>query len=69
MLIDKKNNFLKTFIKRKVLVTGSTGFKGSWLCFWLKELNANVVGIGLKPEKNEIIFKALNIKKKLNNTI
>ena len=65
MLTDKKNKFLKTFNKRKVLVTGSTGFKGSWLCFWLKELNANVVGVALKPEKNDIIFKALKIKNKI----
>ena len=64
MLINKKNKFLKIFNKRNVLVTGSIGFKGSWLCFWLKELNANVVGVALKPKKNDIIFKTLKIKKK-----
>lgn len=63
--MNKKNNFLKSFNNRKVLVTGSTGFKGSWLCFWLHKLNAKVVGIGLKPEKNEIIFKSLKIKNKI----
>ena len=63
--MNKKNNFLKSFNNRKVLVTGSTGFKGSWLCFWLHKLNARVVGIGLKPEKNEIIFKSLKIKNKI----
>lgn len=32
---------------RRVLVTGHTGFKGSWLCLWLTRLGANVIGISL----------------------
>ena len=48
----------------KVVVTGSTGFKGSWLCFFLNMLNAKVVGIALKPEKDSIIFKKLKLEKK-----
>jgi CDP-glucose 4,6-dehydratase len=34
---------------KTVLVTGHTGFKGSWLCLWLTELGARVVGYGLAP--------------------
>lgn len=34
---------------KKVLVTGDTGFKGSWLCIWLKELGADVYGYSLPP--------------------
>lgn len=34
---------------RRVLVTGNTGFKGAWLCAWLHELGADVVGYGLEP--------------------
>ncbi len=34
---------------KTVLVTGHTGFKGSWLSIWLKELGANVIGYGLDP--------------------
>lgn len=34
---------------KRVLVTGHTGFKGSWLSIWLHELGAQVVGIGLDP--------------------
>ena len=56
---------LAVYNKIKVIVTGSTGFKGSWLCFWLNNLNANVVGIGLKPEKDSIIFKVLELNKKI----
>ncbi len=37
---------------RTVLVTGHTGFKGSWLCLWLKELGANVTGYSLKPDSS-----------------
>ena len=32
-----------------VLVTGHTGFKGSWLSIWLAELGARVVGYSLEP--------------------
>ena len=47
----------------KIIVTGSTGFKGSWLCFWLKKKGAKVVGIGLKPEKDSVIFRSLHLNK------
>jgi CDP-glucose 4,6-dehydratase len=35
---------------KRVLVTGHTGFKGSWLSLWLQELGANVAGVALSPE-------------------
>ena len=47
---------LQIYKNLKVIVTGSTGFKGSWLCFWLSALNAKVVGIAFKPEKGSVIF-------------
>jgi CDP-glucose 4,6-dehydratase len=34
---------------KKVLVTGHTGFKGSWLSLWLQQLGADVVGFSLPP--------------------
>ncbi|MDR0358370.1 MAG: CDP-glucose 4,6-dehydratase [bacterium] len=34
---------------RRVLVTGDTGFKGSWLCLWLARLGADVAGFALPP--------------------
>ena len=49
----------------KVIVTGSTGFKGSWLCFWLHLLNAKIIGLALRPEKDCIIFKKLSLSKKI----
>lgn len=41
--------FETTYKGKKVLVTGDTGFKGSWLCIWLKELGADVYGYALPP--------------------
>lgn len=35
---------------RRVLLTGHTGFKGSWLALWLAELGADVVGLSLQPD-------------------
>ncbi|WP_234119711.1 CDP-glucose 4,6-dehydratase [Clostridium hydrogenum] len=37
------------FLKKNVLITGHTGFKGSWLSIWLKDLGANVIGYSLDP--------------------
>ena len=48
---------IKKFYKgKKVLVTGATGFKGSWLCSWLIELGAKVVGTGFNPNNNDKLF-------------
>jgi CDP-glucose 4,6-dehydratase len=38
-----------TFRRKRVLVTGHTGFKGSWLCLWLGDLGATVSGYALAP--------------------
>lgn len=41
--------FDKFYNGKRVLITGHTGFKGSWLSIWLHELGAEVVGLGLEP--------------------
>lgn len=45
-MIDIFNNFYKG---KRVLVTGHTGFKGSWLSIWLHELGAEVIGVAQDP--------------------
>ena len=60
-----KNFFLKSYKNLNVLVTGSTGFKGAWLSNWLLLLGAKVVGIGLRPEQDSIIFKSLNLNRRI----
>lgn len=43
------NAFGTAYCGRRVLVTGHTGFKGSWLCLWLHMLGSEVVGLALDP--------------------
>ena len=56
------NNFYKN---KKVLVTGATGFKGAWLCYWLTMLGAKVYGTGHNPNKNKNLFYSLKLDKKI----
>ena len=49
-------NFFKN---KKVLVTGHTGFKGSWLMTWLNILGCKVLGISLDPINGDNHFKIL----------
>ena len=51
----------------KVLITGHTGFKGSWLTLWLNELGAEVIGYSLPPNTEPALFDAINLKKKCIN--
>ena len=46
---------------KKVFVTGHTGFKGSWLVFWLEQLGADVLGYSLEPNTNPNHFSLLNL--------
>src|SRR5688572_5765306 len=48
----------KTYKGKKVLLTGHTGFKGSWMLMSLKELGADVKGYALKPE-DPSLYKAI----------
>jgi CDP-glucose 4,6-dehydratase len=52
---------------KKVFVTGHTGFKGSWLSFWLHEMGANVTGYALNPPTNPNLFGLLNLKSKIKS--
>ncbi|MBR1395854.1 MAG: CDP-glucose 4,6-dehydratase [Prevotella sp.] len=61
--------FAETFRGRRVLVTGHTGFKGSWLCIWLNELGAEVTGVGLEPYSERDNFVLSNIGKRLKADI
>ena len=52
---------LKIFKNSRVVVTGHTGFKGSWLTAWLKQLGANVMGISIDIPTNPSHFKVSKI--------
>ena len=47
--------------KRKVFITGHTGFKGSWLCMWLHELGAQLKGYSLQPPTKPSLFNEARV--------
>jgi len=59
--------FGTVFENAKVLVTGHTGFKGGWLCTWLKQLGAEVHGFSDENENGNQLFKDLNLKDQLES--
>ena len=54
MFVNKK--FWK---KRKILITGHTGFKGGWLSVLLNLLNSNIYGYALSPEGKDNFFNSV----------
>lgn len=53
---------MKQFYKgKRVLITGDTGFKGSWLALWLHSMGANVLGYALAPNSDDDHFVLLNL--------
>jgi len=58
------NNYYKG---KKVLVTGHTGFKGSWLTVWLEKLGAKVIGYSLDPYSDKDNFVIAGIKDRIKD--
>lgn len=60
-MVDIFSGFYKG---KRVLITGHTGFKGSWLSIWLHELGAEVIGIGLEPftERDNYVLSGIGRK-------
>ena len=54
-------SFGGAFAGKRVLVTGHTGFKGSWLCEWLLALGADVTGLALPPATTPALFDELGL--------
>ena len=61
--------FKNVYKNKKVLVTGHTGFKGSWLSMWLLNLGAKVIGYSDEIPTNPSHFSNLNLEKKINHNI
>lgn len=57
-------NFWKN---KKVLITGHTGFKGSWLSLWLNKMGADITGLSLPPVKGKNLYSLLKINQKINS--
>jgi CDP-glucose 4,6-dehydratase len=59
-LVNLSGQF-EAFTGKTVVVTGHTGFKGSWLAIWLKMLGANVIGVALTPTSEPSLFEACSV--------
>ena len=57
----------KVFNKKKVLITGNTGFKGSWLSLWMHSLGAKVIGISNGYPTRPSNFQDLNLNNKIDS--
>ena len=59
-------SLIKFYKNKKILITGSTGFKGSWLNFILNEFGSDVYGYSLSPKNIKDNFNLLKLKNKNN---
>ena len=66
MFLLKFKNF---YTNKKILITGHTGFKGSWLTLWLTELGAEVIGYSLEPPIKPSLFEVFNLKNRIIHII
>lgn len=58
------NNF---FQKKRVFITGHTGFKGAWLCLWLTKMGAEVTGYALEPPTKPSLFEVCQVENLINS--
>jgi CDP-glucose 4,6-dehydratase len=72
-MADTKTNIFPAFggaySGKRVLVTGHTGFKGSWLCEWLLALGADVTGFALPPPTSPALFDQLGLASRMRHVI
>jgi CDP-glucose 4,6-dehydratase len=54
---------------KRVLITGHTGFKGSWLCLWLQQLGADVTGYALPPPTTPSIFDVARVGESMHSVV
>ncbi len=52
---------------RRVLVTGHTGFKGGWMCLWLKALGAQVWGLALPPPTTPSLYETARVESEVDS--
>ncbi len=63
------HSFAGLYRGRHVLVTGHTGFKGSWLCEWLLALGAEVTGLSLPPPTTPALFDQLGLATRIHHRL
>lgn len=57
------NNLLDFYREKRVLITGNTGFKGSWLTYLLLSAGAEITGYALEPMTNPSLFEIAELEK------
>lgn len=62
-------NMMNFYKDKKVLITGHTGFKGSWMCKALLQAGAKVIGYALNPPTNPSLFEVADIEKQITSVI
>ena len=58
---------LSFLAEKKILITGHTGFKGSWLSYVLLNTGADVAGFSLHPQTEPSLFEILNLQKEMRS--
>lgn len=66
-LVNLEHPAMLDWTNKRVLVTGHTGFKGSWLCEWLLQLGARVSGVALPPESPKSLYDTLQLSQRLEH--
>ena len=61
--------FLNHYKNKKVLITGHTGFKGSWLTLWLHKIGANIQGYSKDIPTQPSLFEELKLDEKISHVI
>lgn len=60
--------FEQSLINKRILITGHTGFTGSWACLWLQSIGATIAGYSLAPNTTPSLFNALNLNDSVQTT-
>lgn len=60
-----ENTFEDFYKGKRILITGHTGFKGSWLSIWLHEMGAEVIGVSLAPYSDKDNYVLSGIRNKI----
>jgi CDP-glucose 4,6-dehydratase len=68
-LNDGMKGLLNQFSGKRVFITGHTGFKGSWLSYWLQMEGAEVKGYSLAPDTSPNLFESLQLENKIQSVI
>ena len=65
----KINDLKNTFQGKKVLITGHTGFKGSWLSILLQSVGAEIIGISIDSNSPKGIYQTCSMGSKIKDDI